>query len=98
MSNFSICDLCGIIFKPNSKKYAIVMKELVETENQELQEYSNPAEYMQALRRKYDDFEVKEICEECKKVYDYLFNMRINEVEKIKQHIKQSFKLKSKEK
>ena len=85
----SYCDICGIIIKPGAKKYAVVMEEIIE---EKIKDYSDATDYLREYNRKYGTLKVREICEGCKKVYDYLFQMRKDEIESIKKHIEQSYK------
>ena len=83
----SFCDICGIIIKLGSKKFAVVMQEMIE----ENKTHQNAMDYIRNYNRQYDNLKVNEICEECKKVYDYIFKMRKKELEEIKKHIEQSY-------
>jgi len=87
----SYCDVCQNVIKTNTKKYAFLVQEIKETKSKVYKDYW---EYIQDLNRNYEQIIVKEICEECKKVYDYLLNIRLKELEEIKKQIEQSYKLK----
>lgn len=83
----SICDVCGIPIKPNDKKYAIAVQEMIEDNIQ----YTEILDYMQSQQRKYGKIEVKEVCKTCKKIYDRFFQLRKDEIAKLTEEIEKSY-------
>jgi len=91
--NVSYCDVCGVIFKPNDERYALVIQKF---EEEQKTEYKDAMEYLEAYNRTYGTLKVQEVCGNCKKVYDHFFNMRKGEVEKVLKQISKTYKLKIK--
>jgi len=89
MGQLSFCDICQCPIKPNSKKYAVVMQEIIEVENKD---YKNAMEYIEHSRQYGALLKVQEICEKCKKIYDHLFQLRKDEIAKLNEEIKKSYK------
>lgn len=83
----SICDVCQCPIKPNAKKYAMAVQEMIEDRTQ----YNDALDYLQAQQRKYGNIQVKEICESCKKIYDRFFQLRKDEIKKLNKEIDSSF-------
>ena len=52
---------------------------------------TNQEEFIKRYTQSSEDVVVKEICAECKKVYDYFFSLRIDKINKIKREIEKSF-------
>jgi len=92
----SFCDVCGNLIKIGCKKFMIVSKETIE-EVLNFKEYRDYYEYAQDNYKKDQKLEVKEICENCKKVYNFLFQLRKKEVNDLLKSIKASYKLKQQE-
>lgn len=89
------CDICGSIIKEAHTKHMLYQQEIIikaqVTENQE--EFVK--RYQQAQEKPVD---IKEICSECKKVFDFVFSLRVEKINKIKKEIEKSFNLKADEK
>lgn len=69
-----ICDICKSVIKEGHTKHMLYQQDILikakATENRE--EFVR--RYQQAQESPVD---IKEICEGCKKVYDYIFSLRI---------------------
>jgi ABC-type multidrug transport system ATPase subunit len=90
----SYCDVCGNVIKNGSKVFYIVTREMIKEDEKE---FKDAMEYLREYNKQYDRLEMKEICEHCKKVYDYFFKMRKEEVKEILEDLEKSFEKQSKE-
>ncbi len=84
MSYTVYCDKCNQVIKPGDKKYAYVVEEAI----QEQGNAKNLNEIFQTYKRNYKDPEVFEICERCKKLYDFFFKKtRLNDLKTLEEEI-----------
>jgi len=86
------CDLCENLIKSTDKRYYIAIikadeKEkgnrnlIMKDEKELLLLIQNKQEEM---AKEYDTIKIYEICDKCKKVYDYIFGLRKNKVKALK--------------
>ena len=90
----SYCDICRTVMKPNETKYILAIQEVHITKYDESSEdaLTSLIHYRKKLN---DEVEIKEICSKCKKIYDYLFKLRKDKLNKITKEIQKSFKKRS---
>lgn len=90
----SFCDLCGVPIKIGEYKHMLYQQILLINPKREITE----AEFKTRYTNASNQVDIKEICGKCKKVYDYIFALRIDKINKIKNEIEKSFNLKVDEK
>ena len=87
MGQILICDICTLVIKDNEKKYKFLLQEDTNV---------NGAEDIEEMSKRYNEsyrsIEVKELCGKCKKILDYLFNIRKDKMQKILREIEKSYK------
>jgi hypothetical protein len=85
------CDICYQVIKPGDKKYVLAIHILTQKGNE------NKEETYEALQRNYQYYnkiEHHEVCVECKKVLEYFFHVRKEELRKIKKELDKLYKKK----
>ena len=84
----TICDNCKSIIKDGEKGYNLLTQEAID-----LNGVQSADEIIRRHNASFDTTGFKVICENCKKILDYLFAMRKEEMEAILKEIKSSYKL-----
>lgn len=83
----NFCDICGIIIKPGEYKFMLYQQDLLVNPKKS----ANQEEFIKRYTRSSEEVVVKEICSECRKIYNYFFSLRIDKINKIKKEIEKSF-------
>lgn len=87
MSQLSICDNCKRVIKPGEVVWRFAIVSMVDEEaNLTVRDVD---EYYRQLKR----VEAKELCDNCKKILDYLFEMRKSRLAKFLIEIESSYKV-----
>ncbi len=91
MSQVIFCDLCPSIIKPSDKRYYIAIIEAKDNAERgmvirDIKELMLQIEERhEELKKEYDAVKIYELCPQCKKVYDYVFQLRKDKVEALKE-------------
>lgn len=83
------CDICGHLIKNNSVKYAMVVQKIVQ--GQRPPENQHEAMQMEEAMREEYRVKLKEICETCKQIHEYIFKLRKDNVDRIKKELEKSY-------
>lgn len=87
MGQIFTCDICHQVIKDKAKKYRLLLQEIGDlTKIQDREDAINC--YNDIIRNTED----KEICDKCKKILNYLFNIRKEKMKKILKEIESSYK------
>ena len=95
MGYILFCDSCSVPIKEGDTKHILALNTVKQQEEQSYQSYVSDTDAMQhlleemRLRRKNVRF--YEICDKCKKVFDYFFDLRIDEVKKIQEELDKKY-------
>jgi len=100
--NYITCDICNQIIKPKDIRHYIATIDMDdEADRTEVREDMQDAmalikDMAKKYNNNYDNTKVKEICETCKGIYDYLFRLRKDEVDILNGEVKRilNFKVK----
>lgn len=85
------CDLCQNLIKPTDKRCYIGLIESKDGENRNIiiNEAKELLLLMQSkqeeMKKEFDTIKVYEICSECKKIYDYIFQLRKDKIKALKE-------------
>jgi len=97
----TFCDKCRQVIKPTQQKYILALLPVIENqEGLNIEALLDMIKLQYEAKYKSDQIKVEEICEECKKVVDYFFDVRIEELQVVKHtlnKIKKQFEFKEPE-
>ena len=86
MAYVLFCDLCCMPIKEGDNKHILAINSIIQ-ENEKIDGYVNETEALQDLmsqmKRKRKNVRLYEICDKCKKIFEYFINLRLNEIKKI---------------
>lgn len=76
----NFCDICGVPIPIGEYKYMLYQQELLINPKQSI----NQEEFIRRYKQSSEEVVIKEICSECKRLYDHIFSLRIAKIKKIK--------------
>jgi hypothetical protein len=90
MAQVNYCDVCGNVIKDGCIKWAIAIQPVKQISNKELLKM-NIQEQMEEMQQRYDNTILQEMCDSCKKIHDHLFELRKEEIERMKKELEESY-------
>jgi len=81
------CDICHQVISTGKRKHILAVSS-AEQKNREYGRYKDFDEEIQQYATNCKKVKLYEICTECKKILEYFFRLRIDELEKTKKEIK----------
>ena len=88
MGNIFTCDNCKRVIKDKEKRWVIAINEIT---NEIVEESYNPAMQLANYYRQQNKMIALELCDDCKKILDYLFKIRKDRLAAILREIKSSY-------
>ena len=90
------CDICQSLIKEGATKFILGINEMTETGDNSKEKIEDFAEFVRRYRDGIESVQIYEICEDCKKILEYLFKMRMKERRKILEDIEKIYERKPK--
>lgn len=83
---YNYCDSCGNVVKTGGKKYILGVNSVIQKVHARQQDFQEVYEQIYK-KTQYRTIQIFEICGECKKVLEYLFEMRKEKLEGVKKEL-----------